>query len=710
MNQGSDRLPSYRLENVNPVFPGNGNAARRVLWLMTKTFAWLIFFLTLTIGLNAQLQQACSLIGQTPQTAFPVCGTSAFIQSTVPYCGIKEIPVPGCSGVQGVTYLDLNPYWYKFTCFSTGTLGFTITPNDLGDDYDWQLFDITGHDPSEVFTNPGLFVCGNWSGSSGLTGAAAQGVGKVQCASDPRAGVPTFSKWPTIIKGHQYLLIVSHFTISQSGYSLSFGGGSASITDTVQPHLKSVYASCDGKQLYVRLNKKMKCSSLATNGSDFKIGAGAANVIAASGGDCSLGFDLDSLHLSLDQPLPPGQYTLVAQDGTDNNTLLDNCATPIPVGEQVSFSVLPLQPTPMDSVQPLSCKPGFVRLIFRKLIDCHSIAIDGSDFSIAGNLPVTITGAAGDCSNGLTDHIDLQLSSPIYMAGIYQVTLKTGSDGNSIIDECGQETPAGATVGFQSYDTVSAAINFLVHWGCRQDSIFLQNNGGPSIISWQWDFQDLPGSNLQNPTVIYNEFGDKTIHLTVSNGVCSDSAAVLVSLDNALKSDFETQALLCPADKASFVNHSTGHIAGWNWNFGDGTFDTNEMPNDHNYPNNPMADKYYPVTLTVTDSLGCSDTATRIVKKLHSCVIAVPNAFTPNGDGINDYLYPLNAFKADNLIFRVYNRYGQLVFETTDWTRRWDGTLGGKPQGPGTFVWTLQYTDHDTGQRVVQKGSSVLIR
>ena len=123
-----------------------------------------------------------------------------------------------------------------------------------------------------------------------------------------------------------------------------------------------------------------------------------------------------------------------------------------------------------------------------------------------------------------------------------------------------------------------------------------------------------------------------------------------------------------------------------------------------------MADKYYPVTLTVTDSLGCSDTATRIVKKLHSCVIAVPNAFTPNGDGINDYLYPLNAFKADNLIFRVYNRYGQLVFETTDWTRRWDGTLGGKPQGPGTFVWTLQYTDHDTGQRVVQKGSSVLIR
>ena len=68
----------------------------------------------------------------------------------------------------------LNPFWYSFTCYTSGTLGFLITPKNLGDDYDWQLFDITGHNPSEVYTNPALIVTGNWSGTSGVTGAKSR--------------------------------------------------------------------------------------------------------------------------------------------------------------------------------------------------------------------------------------------------------------------------------------------------------------------------------------------------------------------------------------------------------------------------------------------------------------------------------------------------------------------------------------------------------
>jgi gliding motility-associated-like protein len=106
----------------------------------------------------------------------------------------------------------------------------------------------------------------------------------------------------------------------------------------------------------------------------------------------------------------------------------------------------------------------------------------------------------------------------------------------------------------------------------------------------------------------------------------------------------------------------------------------------------------------------CYDTAKQVIDVLRSCYIAVPTAFTPNGDGLNDYLYPLNAFKADNLLFRVYNRYGQLVFTGRNWLDKWDGTISGHTQPPGTFVWTLEYTDRDTGKKFVQKGVSVLIR
>jgi gliding motility-associated-like protein len=58
----------------------------------------------------------------------------------------------------------------------------------------------------------------------------------------------------------------------------------------------------------------------------------------------------------------------------------------------------------------------------------------------------------------------------------------------------------------------------------------------------------------------------------------------------------------------------------------------------------------------------------------------------------------------------VYNRYGQIVFQTKDWTRRWDGTINGQPQGTGTYVWTLSYIHTDTGIKVVKRGTTVLIR
>ena len=98
------------------------------------------------------------------------------------------------------------------------------------------------------------------------------------------------------------------------------------------------------------------------------------------------------------------------------------------------------------------------------------------------------------------------------------------------------------------------------------------------------------------------------------------------------------------------------------------------------------------------------------VRVLNNCFIAVPTAFTPNNDGLNDYLYPNNAIKAENLQFNVYNRWGQLVFSTRDWQKRWDGKINGIPQGSGVYVWFLSYTHRDTGQKVFQKGTTTLIR
>jgi gliding motility-associated-like protein len=89
--------------------------------------------------------------------------------------------------------------------------------------------------------------------------------------------------------------------------------------------------------------------------------------------------------------------------------------------------------------------------------------------------------------------------------------------------------------------------------------------------------------------------------------------------------------------------------------------------------------------------------------------IFVPTAFTPNNDRKNDKLIPIPVGVVSLESFKVYNRYGQLVFSTTTIGSGWDGRIGGKEQGSGTFAWYVQGTDY-TGKKIFKKGVSTLIR
>jgi len=667
---------------------------------------WIIIFSSFLFSVLFTEAQTCTTIGQTPQTAFPVCGTTTFQQSNVPICSSNSLYVPGCSGAGSADYANKNPFWYKFTCYVSGTLGFVITPNNLTDDYDWQLYDVTGLDPTQVYTNQNIIVSGNWAGDPGTTGAAAGGANFIQCASAYNGNAPRFASMPKLIAGHQYILLVSHFTDSQSGYALSFSGGTASITDTTKPALKSISSSCGANKLYINLNKNMKCSSLASDGSDFTISSGATVISASS--YCN-GFDMDSLELDLSNPLPPGNYTITIKTGTDGNTLLDNCGTSIPVGDSLLLNILPLAPTPMDSLTALQCAPQSLQLVFKKNIMCSSIAPDGSDFVVTGPSPINVKSATGNCTNNLTRTITVNLSTPIVNGGNYQIKLKTGDDGNTILDECGQETPAGSAINFTIKDTVSANFTYNVLTGCKEDTVQFLHDGRNGVDQWLWRLDYNGTSTLQNPVTYFAPFGQKTIILAVSNGFCSDTVSEEINLGNQLKAAFETDSIICPEDSATFLNQSIGDIVSYYWDFKNGNISTAQNPPFQKYPITQMENNY-PVTLIVKDGIGCSDTAVNNIRVLKSCYIAVPNAFTPNGDGLNDYLYPLNAFKADNLEFKVYNRLGQLVFESNDWTKKWDGTINGDPQDAGVYVWTLQYTLRDTGKHIFMKGLSVLIR
>ncbi len=652
--------------------------------------------------------QFCTTLGQNPTTAFPVCGKTVFQQSSVAICGTRTLPTL-CN--DNTPYTDKNPYWYKFTCYTAGKLGFLITPTDITDDYDWQLFDVTGVDEMDVYTNKSLIISANWSGSSGTTGASSSGKNPFECSSDPAWNIPTFSTMPDLIAGHNYLLMVSHYTNTQSGYTLSFQGGSASIINPVVPIIQNAYAVCDGTEMVITLNKKMKCSSLAADGSDFSVSGPFANAFnTAVGKGCNFSFDFDTVMLKLNNILSPGLYSVVAQNGIDGNTLIDNCDNQLALGLKKDLLFTASVPTPMDSISPVICIQDTLHLVFNKPISCASISFDGSDFSISGPSNVQIKSALGVCNNGVSSTIHLVLQKPIKINGIYSLKLGTGTDGNSLIDECGQITAPGASLNFSIQNVVTADFNASIKAGCKKDTIILSHNGNNAANTWRWQLDNGLSSSLQNPILSSTTFGKTTISLETSNGICKDSTSMVIDLpDWTLKAAINMPDTVCAKDTVQILDASSSNAINWKWDLGNGQISILQNPPTTNYIPSGRQTQFF-VRLQISNGFNCTDTVSKRIFVLPNCYIGIPSGFTPNGDGLNDFLYPLNAFKAVDLIFRIYNRFGQVIFETRDWKKKWDGRINGMLQPSGTYVYLLEYTHKDTGKKQVLKGTTILIR
>lgn len=650
--------------------------------------------------------QPCTDAGHTPSSPILLCGADSYVQASVPFCGQTVLPVP-CNG----SFTNMNPTWFKMTCFNSGTLGFIITPDNTADNYDWQLFDISGRNNDDVFTDPSMFLACNWSPETGETGTDGNGNSVTVCSD---AGGELFSKMPDLIRGHEYLLLVSQRNNSASGFRITITGGSASVVDPVEPALFNAKLSCDGKQLSVLLNKKMYCSTIAADGSDFSINAGTS-IVFANAVDCSSEPETNYIILTLSNSLPPASYTLSLKNGNDGNTIRDKCGRYIPEGNSVPVILASTNPALPDSIRVVDCAPDVLRITFRKPVQCNSIASDGSDFIISGPQAVSVNNVTFTCntsnaSSVSVSEIDLHLSSSIITGGDYRVILTTGTDGNPVVDECGTYLLPGSFIPFVTKSSVSASFTHRITTSCQEDTVRFFHTTQAGVTSWRWSFNDTSLSGIANPVRIFPSSGEQVIQLIVTNGTCSDTARDTILLNNKVTAAFDMPDIICPEDTLHFVNRSSENTTKWEWSFGGGMSSNLLSPSPFNYPFTGR-ETYYTVQLKVVNtSTNCRDSVSKKVKVLSGCYIALPTAFTPNGDGLNDFLHPANALKAENLEFKVFNRFGQLVFATRDWTKKWDGRINGIPQATGVYVWMLNFTNKDTKEKIFMKGTTVLIR
>lgn len=261
--------------------------------------------------------------------------------------------------------------------------------------------------------------------------------------------------------------------------------------------------------------------------------------------------------------------------------------------------------------------------------------------------------------------------------------------------------------------TYATVIGTDVHAGpdtsiCKGNSLRLNASAG---IKYEWTpANSLSSANIINPVAKPDVTTEYTVKVTDSYG-CSDTAKVRILVLNkvALTATIEGPDYLCRFyDSASFKDISKGIITKRLWAFDNGRTDTTANPPTQYYSITANQNSFV-ASLAVTDTAGCTDIAYHVMNVAGNCYIAIPSAFTPNGDGLNDLLGPLNAYKATDLLFRVYNRAGQMVFETRDWNQKWNGTIGSVKQGTGVYVWVLEYTD-PLKKRISLKGTSALIR
>ncbi len=161
--------------------------------------------------------------------------------------------------------------------------------------------------------------------------------------------------------------------------------------------------------------------------------------------------------------------------------------------------------------------------------------------------------------------------------------------------------------------------------------------------------------------------------------------------------------------EVNFNNYSDNAIS-YNWTFEQGDPATSGLEDPTVvFPDGQTGD--YEVMLIVTSPDNCLDTALRVVNVAPEVILYAPNTFTPDGDEFNQHwrVY-IDGISVNNFELKVYNRWGEIVFESHDPEATWDGTYLGKLIPQGTYIWTIKAADAINDDKYEFKGHVNIIR
>lgn len=677
--------------------------------------------------------------GQDCGTVSILCKMEEFTQNNVTGAGTNNKEAAGtCLTVES------NSAWYMWTAGKDGAFTFTITPTVRDNDIDWVLYDLgPGGDCSQAVAANAIrcaagsgITCNPFYNQTGLSLTETD----LQEAPGCAPGQNGFVKYVDMIAGHNYALIVDNFSGGNNGFHIEFGGTTEFVGPTAEIKLDKINP-CTFQQSYT-------FTSLSSNYNTLKwtFGEGANIPDATTEGPFNITYST------------PGEKAVVLEAKGANG-----CT----VYTTIKFIVANTPAPPVIIPSALQLCVGETLKLSTPELDLATYHWTGPNGFVSDrqNPEIPITGPenagdyklfvqVGDCVSNVTT-----LTIPtIYLKPVAAFELITNNacqpnQSFTLVNKSANFTNAVWDVGtgVGTFTTAANGDRNLTYTtvGTKTIKLTVTNPNGCAVSTTQEiDVQLKPATPIINSNqtkfcigdvmkLDVAEVGGVTYEWTGPNGFTANTAKIEVPLTNFNQAgayQIILKAGNCQSDAVQFVvppiakipvalfntepqfntkfaaplpvvfTNNSKEADTYLWNFGDGSQSTEASPT-HVYTQSGT----FKITLTAYADEGCSTSITKgDLVILKNASLFVPNAFSPNGDGINDeFVVSITNLKKYHLF--VYSRLGENLFQTTSIFENWKGTYNNKAVPVGVYYYVI-LGRNTANQDVKYTGSITLIR
>ncbi len=275
--------------------------------------------------------------------------------------------------------------------------------------------------------------------------------------------------------------------------------------------------------------------------------------------------------------------------------------------------------------------------------------------------------------------------------------VETSNDGCSLIDSVVVDFIGSALV-LNGVDSICAG---------NSTTLTVANTNPAIPFTYVWSPDSLIVGTTVGNTVVANPNITQYVYVTASSAtgcVVEDSILIYVgNIPDGLVNASASETTVAEGSTVTLLGQPSGYSYSWS--------PTDGLANPNAQNTAALVEETTIYTLEVTDGI-CTKSDTVEVKTFTFICgepfIYIPNAFSPDGDGQNDILYVRGAL-IEEMVFRVYDRWGELVFESFDRTSGWDGDFRGKPLDPDSYDYYLKVTCVDEVESIIT-GNVTLLR